>query len=88
MNAAPLIVLAAGGTGGHVFPAEALAEALLAQGYRLALITDSRGLHPGGVPGIARRPPFLGQGPLRITAVGAVHGPWELAALASTLTEA
>jgi UDP-N-acetylglucosamine--N-acetylmuramyl-(pentapeptide) pyrophosphoryl-undecaprenol N-acetylglucosamine transferase len=40
---APLIVLAAGGTGGHVFPAEALARTLMQRGYRLALITDSRG---------------------------------------------
>ena len=37
------IVLAAGGTGGHVFPAEALAEALRARGYTLALFTDKRG---------------------------------------------
>jgi UDP-N-acetylglucosamine--N-acetylmuramyl-(pentapeptide) pyrophosphoryl-undecaprenol N-acetylglucosamine transferase len=51
MNTAPLIVLAAGGTGGHVFPAEALAESLLAQGYRLALVTDSRGSAYGGVLG-------------------------------------
>jgi UDP-N-acetylglucosamine--N-acetylmuramyl-(pentapeptide) pyrophosphoryl-undecaprenol N-acetylglucosamine transferase len=40
---APLIILAAGGTGGHVFPAEALARMLSARGYRLALITDARG---------------------------------------------
>ena len=37
------IVLAAGGTGGHVFPAQALAEALTARGWRIALVTDSRG---------------------------------------------
>lgn len=40
---APLIVLAAGGTGGHVFPAEALARSLATRGYRLALVTDARG---------------------------------------------
>ncbi|MBL8630836.1 MAG: glycosyltransferase, partial [Rhodospirillaceae bacterium] len=44
----PLIVLAAGGTGGHVFPAEAVAQELLAQNYRLALITDERGERFGG----------------------------------------
>jgi len=39
----PLIVLAAGGTGGHMFPAEALAGALAARGHDVALITDRRG---------------------------------------------
>ena len=43
-----LIVLAAGGTGGHVFPAEALANELLARGYDLALLTDPRGVKWGG----------------------------------------
>ncbi|HEX6093246.1 MAG TPA: UDP-N-acetylglucosamine--N-acetylmuramyl-(pentapeptide) pyrophosphoryl-undecaprenol N-acetylglucosamine transferase, partial [Dongiaceae bacterium] len=38
-----LIVLAAGGTGGHLFPAEALAAVLIGRGYRVALITDPRG---------------------------------------------
>jgi len=37
------IVLASGGTGGHVFPAKALAELLAARGQRVALITDTRG---------------------------------------------
>lgn len=37
-----VIVLAAGGTGGHIFPAEALAEVLLARGYEPHLITDAR----------------------------------------------
>ncbi len=41
MNA-PLILLTAGGTGGHLFPAEALANALKASGARVALATDKR----------------------------------------------
>jgi UDP-N-acetylglucosamine--N-acetylmuramyl-(pentapeptide) pyrophosphoryl-undecaprenol N-acetylglucosamine transferase len=36
------IVIAAGGTGGHLFPAEALAAALVARGNRVALMTDRR----------------------------------------------
>ncbi len=40
---APMIALAAGGTAGHVFPAEALAAELATRGFRLALITDARG---------------------------------------------
>lgn len=44
----PLVVLAAGGTGGHVFPAEALAVVLKQRDCRLALITDRRGGHYNG----------------------------------------
>jgi UDP-N-acetylglucosamine--N-acetylmuramyl-(pentapeptide) pyrophosphoryl-undecaprenol N-acetylglucosamine transferase len=40
--AARPIVIAAGGTGGHFFPAEALAAELLARGHRIALMTDAR----------------------------------------------
>lgn len=40
---AKLILLCAGGTGGHMFPARALAEELLARGYRVALACDTRG---------------------------------------------
>jgi len=42
-------VLAAGGTGGHMIPAHALAEELLLRGHRVALITDDRGAR---IPGL------------------------------------
>ena len=37
------VVLAAGGTGGHVFPAQALAAELRRRGRPVAVVTDSRG---------------------------------------------
>lgn len=37
-----IVMLAAGGTGGHLFPAEALAHELKASGYSVHLVTDSR----------------------------------------------
>ncbi|HEX7872411.1 MAG TPA: undecaprenyldiphospho-muramoylpentapeptide beta-N-acetylglucosaminyltransferase [Sphingobium sp.] len=42
-------VLAAGGTGGHLMPAHAVAEELMARGHRVALVTDERGAK---IPGI------------------------------------
>ena len=48
---APLALIAAGGTGGHMFPAQALAEALIARGWRVKLSTDARGArYAGGFP--------------------------------------
>lgn len=43
MNDAPVLVLAAGGTGGHMFPAQAVAETMLLRGWQVILSTDTRG---------------------------------------------
>ena len=42
--------LAAGGTGGHMIPAYALARELIARGHRVMLITDARGEAIPGLP--------------------------------------
>jgi UDP-N-acetylglucosamine--N-acetylmuramyl-(pentapeptide) pyrophosphoryl-undecaprenol N-acetylglucosamine transferase len=42
-------VLAAGGTGGHMIPAHAVAEELMSRGHHVALVTDERGAK---IPGI------------------------------------
>jgi len=42
------IVIAAGGTGGHMFPAQALAGALAERGRDIVLVTDRRGAEYGG----------------------------------------
>ena len=44
----PLILLAAGGTGGHLFPAEALSVALARRDIRVQLATDARATRYGG----------------------------------------
>ncbi|HEX8222380.1 MAG TPA: undecaprenyldiphospho-muramoylpentapeptide beta-N-acetylglucosaminyltransferase [Allosphingosinicella sp.] len=61
-------VLAAGGTGGHMIPAHALAAELMRRGHRVALVTDDRGARiPGlfeGVPVHILPAGRLGGGPL------------------------
>jgi UDP-N-acetylglucosamine--N-acetylmuramyl-(pentapeptide) pyrophosphoryl-undecaprenol N-acetylglucosamine transferase len=63
------ILLAAGGTGGHLFPAEALAHELIARGWTVQLATDSRAerfavnfpgtaIHPISAATIGSRNPF------------------------------
>lgn len=42
MTAKGIFVLAAGGTGGHLFPAQALAEELTRRGHAIHLMTDER----------------------------------------------
>ncbi len=48
-DTAPLILLAAGGTGGHLFPAEALGVELMKRGLRVRLVTDSRAVRYSGL---------------------------------------
>src|SRR3546814_5811021 len=56
MNSISLhIVLAAGGTGGHMVPADVLGQVLRARGHHVALVTDERGLKlPGLFDGVPR----------------------------------
>lgn len=46
-DAAPLLVIGAGGTGGHMFPAAAFAEEMRARGWQVGLVSDDRGLRYG-----------------------------------------
>ncbi|WP_421859730.1 undecaprenyldiphospho-muramoylpentapeptide beta-N-acetylglucosaminyltransferase [Oceanicaulis sp.] len=46
------VLIAAGGTGGHMFPARAAADALIARGWSVKLVTDARGAkHARDFPG-------------------------------------
>src|SRR6201989_1881440 len=49
MRPKPPILRAAGGTGGHLFPAEALGVELIKRGYRVRLVTDDRALRYSGL---------------------------------------
>jgi UDP-N-acetylglucosamine--N-acetylmuramyl-(pentapeptide) pyrophosphoryl-undecaprenol N-acetylglucosamine transferase len=73
------VVIAAGGTGGHFFPAEALAAELAARGQRVALMTDARS---GGLAS----PAFEGQERFVLSGAGiAGRGAAKAAAAAATL---
>lgn len=50
MTAKRHFLLAAGGTGGHMLPAYALAQELIQRGHRVALVSDDRGLKIPGAP--------------------------------------
>jgi UDP-N-acetylglucosamine--N-acetylmuramyl-(pentapeptide) pyrophosphoryl-undecaprenol N-acetylglucosamine transferase len=58
-------VLAAGGTGGHMIPAHALAAELMRRGHRVALVTDQRG---------ARIPDLFGGVPVHVLPAGRLAG--------------
>ena len=72
-----LILLAAGGTGGHMFPAEATARALLARGHRVLLVTDRRG---------AAHSEKFASADIRVIAAGGIAGRDILQRMAATLS--
>jgi UDP-N-acetylglucosamine--N-acetylmuramyl-(pentapeptide) pyrophosphoryl-undecaprenol N-acetylglucosamine transferase len=74
------IVLAAGGTGGHLFPAQALAAELTRRGRKIVVMTDARGTQyptyfPGAVIEIVPAAAFSDR-----SALGLVKAPFEIVA--------
>jgi UDP-N-acetylglucosamine--N-acetylmuramyl-(pentapeptide) pyrophosphoryl-undecaprenol N-acetylglucosamine transferase len=75
----PSVLVAAGGTGGHLFPAEALAAALARRNVAVALATDSRAARHAGAfasAGIHIIPSatLRGRNPLSLARTGALLG--------------
>jgi len=65
------IVLAAGGTGGHLFPAQALAAELTKRGRKIVVMTDARGTNyptyfPGAIVEIVPAAAFSDRSKLRL----------------------
>src|SRR5476649_738750 len=79
MGTAHLILLAAGGTGGHLFPAEALAVELIRRGLRVRLATDGRALRYSGL---------FSRDTIDVVPSATVRGraPWSLASTGAMLT--
>ncbi len=71
-------VLAAGGTGGHLFPAQALASELMRRGSRVVVMTDGRGHNyrsafPGAEIATVPAATFAGRSPIgRVVAFGVI----------------
>ena len=74
----PLVIVAAGGTGGHLFPAEALAIALSRRGATVDLVTDERANRYGEFPGQATH--------IVPSATLAGRSPFQIASAASKLS--
>ncbi len=79
MTQPPLIMLAAGGTGGHLFPAEALGVVLMARGFRVRLITDARatrfsGLFSKDMIDVVPSETMRGRSPIALARTGTMLG--------------
>ena len=74
-------LIAAGGTGGHMFPAQALAEVLLAHGWRVKLSTDDRGArYASGFPDAVTREIVPSATTARGGIMGKLSAPFKIAA--------
>ena len=79
--AAPFALIAAGGTGGHMFPAQALAEMLLSHGWRVKLSTDDRGArYAGNFPQAVQRSVVKSATTARGGLAGKLAAPFRIAA--------
>ena len=87
------IVIAAGGTGGHFFPAEALAAELIRRGERVALMTDARSgalkspVFAGLEQAVIRGEGIAGRGALKAMRAGVAlaAGAWQARGLLARL---